>query len=130
MIRILLVEDDVMLQEILSERLALRKFAVSIAQNGQQGIDKARAEKPDIILLDMRLPVLDGWEAAKQLKASPETQHIPIIALTAHALIGDREDSLAAGCDEYEPKPVDFSQLLAKINRLVNTDDLQSVQNL
>jgi two-component system, cell cycle response regulator DivK len=130
LIRILLVEDDVMLQEILSERLALRKFAVSIAQNGQQGIDKARAEKPDIILLDMRLPVLDGWEAAKQLKASPETQHIPIIALTAHALIGDREDSLAAGCDEYEPKPVDFSQLLAKINRLVNTDDLQSVQNL
>lgn len=120
MTHILIVEDDIMLQEILSERLALRNFSVTIAQNGQQGIDKARAEKPDIILLDMRLPVLDGWEAAKQLKASPETQHIPIIALTAHALIGDREASLAAGCDEYEPKPVDFSQLLAKINRLLN----------
>ncbi|MCZ7674455.1 MAG: response regulator [Chloroflexi bacterium] len=119
MIHILLVEDDVMLQEILSERLSLRNFQVSIAENGQEGIIKAQTETPDIILMDMRLPVMDGWKAAKELKTAPETAHIPIIALTAHALIGDREDALAAGCDEYEAKPVDFTQLLAKIDRLL-----------
>jgi len=119
LIHILLVEDDVMLQEILSERLSLRNFQVSIAENGQEGIIKAQTETPDIILMDMRLPVMDGWKAAKELKTAPETAHIPIIALTAHALIGDREDALAAGCDEYEAKPVDFTQLLAKIDRLL-----------
>lgn len=115
MTRVLIVEDDNMLQEILAERLELRNFDVVLANNGQIGIEKAESEKPDIILMDMRLPVVDGWEATRQLKNSPETKHIPIIALTAHALIGDREDSLAAGCDDYEPKPVDFPKLLEKI---------------
>ena len=119
MTRILLVEDDNMLQEILSERLELRNFDVILATNGQEGIEKAQTENPDIILMDMRLPIIDGWEATKRLKNTSETQHIPIIALTAHALIGDRGDSLAAGCDEYEPKPVDFSRLLGKIEQLV-----------
>ena len=119
MTRILLVEDDAMLQDILEERLELRNFYVILAANGQEGIEKAQTEKPDIILMDMRLPILDGWEASRQLKSAPETAHIPIIALTAHALIGDREDSLAAGCDEYEPKPVDFARLLKKIEHLL-----------
>lgn len=119
MIRILLVEDDDMLQDILAERLELRDFDVVLADNGQEGIEKAYTEKPDIILMDMRLPVLDGWEATNQLKSNPETQHIPIIALTAHALIGDKEDSLAAGCDDYLPKPVDFPSLLEKIEQLL-----------
>lgn len=119
MTRILLVEDDAMLQDILEERLELRNFDVVLATNGQEGVEKAQTEKPDIILMDMRLPILDGWEATRQLKSAPETKHIPIIALTAHALIGDREDSLAAGCDEYEPKPVDFTRLLEKIELLL-----------
>lgn len=119
MTRILLVEDDAMLQDILEERLELRNFDVILATNGQEGVEKAQTEKPDIILMDMRLPILDGWEATRQLKSAPETKHIPIIALTAHALIGDREDSLAAGCDEYEPKPVDFTSLLEKIELLL-----------
>ena len=119
MTRILLVEDDAMLQDILEERLELRNFGVILATNGQEGVEKAQTEKPDIILMDMRLPILDGWEATRQLKSAPETEHIPIIALTAHALIGDREDSLAAGCDEYEPKPVDFASLLEKIEHLL-----------
>jgi two-component system, cell cycle response regulator DivK len=117
--RILIVEDDTMLQEILAERLELRGFVVIAATNGQEGIEKAQTEKPDIILLDMRLPIIDGWEAAKQLKSAKKTQAIPIIALTAYALVGDREESLAAGCDDYEPKPVDFLRLLAKIDQLV-----------
>jgi len=119
MTRILLVEDDNMLQEILAERLELRNFEVILADNGQIGIEKAQSEKPDIILMDMRLPIVDGWEATKQLKSAQETKHIPIIALTAHALIGDREDSLAAGCDDYEPKPVDFPKLLEKIEKFL-----------
>jgi CheY-like chemotaxis protein len=119
MTRILLIEDDSMLQEILAERLALRGFDVILATNGQDGIEKAQTEKPDIILMDMRLPIIDGWQATRQLKSAPETQTIPIIALTAHALIGDREESLAAGCDEYEPKPVDFARLLGKIEQLI-----------
>lgn len=122
MTRILLVEDDKMLQEILAERLELRSFEVILAANGQIGIEKAKSEKPDIILMDMRLPVLDGWEATRQLKSDPQTNAIPIIALTAHALIGDREDSLAAGCDEYEPKPVDFPKLLEKIQRFLKVE--------
>lgn len=119
MTRILLIEDDAMLQEILAERLELRGFDVILATNGQEGIEKAQTEKPDIILMDMRLPILDGWQATKRLKGAPETQDIPIIALTAHALIGDREESLAVGCDEYEPKPVDFARLLEKIEQLM-----------
>ena len=119
MIRILLIEDDDMLQDILAERLELRAFDVILASDGQTGIEKALTEKPAIILMDMRLPIMDGWEATRQLKSNPETQHIPVIALTAHALIGDKEDSLAAGCDGYLPKPVDFPSLLEKIEQLL-----------
>ncbi|MBE2220411.1 MAG: response regulator [Anaerolineae bacterium] len=122
MIRILLVEDDNMLQDILAERLEFRSFEVLVAADGQTGIEKAKIEKPDIILMDMRLPVVDGWEATRQLKSDPETQHIPIIALTAHALIGDKEESIAAGCDEYEPKPVNFPSLLEKIEQLLQVE--------
>jgi len=122
MTRILLVEDDNMLQDILAERLEFRDFDVILAADGQTGIEKAKTENPDIILMDMRLPIIDGWEATRQLKSAPETHHIPIIALTAHALIGDREDSMAAGCDEYEPKPVDFPRLLEKIEQLLKVE--------
>ena len=122
MIRVLIVEDDDMLQEILAERLTLRGYEVVVADNGQVGIDLALAQNPDIILMDMRLPVLDGWAATQKLKAQPETCMIPVIALTAHSLVGDREESLAAGCDEYEPKPVNFERLLRKIELLVGSE--------
>ncbi|MBK8988012.1 MAG: response regulator [Chloroflexi bacterium] len=122
MIRILIVEDDDMLQEILAERLNLRGYGVEVASNGQEGVDLALAHHPDIILMDMRMPVLDGWEATRKLKAQPETCMIPVIALTAHSLVGDREESLAAGCDEYEPKPVNFERLLRKIEQLVGSE--------
>jgi CheY-like chemotaxis protein len=108
-----------MLQEILEERLSLRNYAVTVVSNGAKAITQVLAEPPDLILMDMRLPVLDGWETTRRLKAMPETSHIPIIALTAHALVGDRESSIAAGCDEYEPKPVNFPQLMQKIADLL-----------
>ena len=94
-----------------------------LATDGQQAVDKARAERPDIILLDMNLPVLDGWTAARLIKASVEAAGVPIIALTAHAMSGDREKTLAAGCDEYHPKPVDFSRLLTQIEELLRARD-------
>lgn len=117
--KILLVEDNIMLQEILEERLSLRNYTVTVVSNGEEAIIQVLAELPDLILMDMRLPVLDGWETTRRLKAMPETSHIPIIALTAHALVGDRESSLDAGCDEYEPKPVNFPQLMQKIAALL-----------
>ncbi len=123
MIRILIVEDDDMLQEILAERLKLRGYLVEVAGDGQQGVDLAVEKTPDVILMDMRLPVLNGWDATRKLKSQPETQHIPVIALTAHSLVGDREESLAAGCDEYEPKPVNFDRLLRKIEQLVAREE-------
>jgi DNA-binding response OmpR family regulator len=113
--KILLVEDHEEIWDFLSRRLKRRGFDVVIAQDGQQGIDTARAERPNVVLLDMNLPVMDGWTAAKQLKADAATAGIPIIALTAHALSGDREKALEAGCDDYHPKPVDFSKLLSQI---------------
>ena len=118
--KILLVEDNAMLQEILQERLSLRNYHTVVVSDGQEALIQARREQPDLILMDMRLPVLDGWEAARQLKAMAETRHIPIIALTAHALVGDREEILATNCDDYAMKPVDFPQLLAKIEALLN----------
>ncbi len=114
--KILLVEDHEEIWDFLSRRLKRRGFDVVIAQDGQQGIDTARAERPNVVLLDMNLPVMDGWTAAKQLKADAATAGIPIIALTAHALSGDREKALGAGCDDYHPKPVDFSKLLSQID--------------
>jgi CheY-like chemotaxis protein len=113
--KILVVEDNVMIQEILAERLRLRNYDVIVADNGPEGIVRARQEQPDLILMDISLPLVDGWDATRQLKASASTGHIPIIALTAHAAAEDRDKSLAAGCDDFETKPVNFAQLLAKI---------------
>jgi CheY-like chemotaxis protein len=122
MARILLVEDNEMIREMLSERLERKGFQVSLAVDGAQGVGAARSERPDLILLDMSLPVIDGWQAARQLKGAVETQAIPIIALTAHAISGDREKSLAAGCDDYSTKPVDFPQLLNKIQTFLKRE--------
>lgn len=118
MTRLLLVEDHEEIWDFLSRRLKRRGYEVSVAVDGQAGLDKARAEKPSVILLDMNLPVVDGWTVAQTLKADPATAGIPIIALTAHAMSGDREKALAAGCDDYHPKPVDFSRLLAQVEAL------------
>ena len=113
--KILLVEDNEMNRDMLSRRLERKGFQVVIAVDGAQGLTIARAETPDLILMDMSLPVLDGWEATKQLKADPGTGSIPIIGLSAHAMAGDRETALAAGCDDYDTKPVEFPRLLSKI---------------
>ncbi|NWG17239.1 MAG: response regulator [Chloroflexi bacterium] len=119
MAKILLVEDNEMNLDMLSRRLEKRGHQILIATDGAQGISLAQAESPHLILMDMSLPVIDGWEATRRLKGATETRHIPIIALTAHAVAGDRERCLAAGCDEYENKPVKFPQLLAKIDMLL-----------
>ena len=119
MARVLLVEDHEEIWDFLSRRLERRGHTVSIATDGRQAVDKARSERPDIILLDMNLPVMDGWTAAREIKSTPEGKATPIVALTAHAMSGDREKAIAAGCDDYHPKPVDFTKLLAQIARLV-----------
>lgn len=116
MAKLLLVEDHEEIWDFLSRRLKRRGFDVLLAFDGRQGVDMARAERPDVILLDMNLPVIDGWTAARELKAGEETAPIPIIALTAHAMSGDREKTLQAGCDDYHPKPIDFSRLLTQID--------------
>jgi CheY-like chemotaxis protein len=115
MIRILLVEDNEMNRDMLSRRLIKKGYDVSIAVDGQQGVDMATADLPDLILLDMSLPVMDGWTAAGHLKGDSSTKDIPIIALTAHAMAGDREKALEAGCDDYDTKPIEFKRLLGKI---------------
>jgi two-component system cell cycle response regulator DivK len=117
--KILLVEDNEMNRDMLSRRLNKKGYDVAIAVTGQEGVDMASTEAPDLILLDMSLPVIDGWEAAKRLKNDPATQQIPIIALTAHAMEGDREKSLDAGCDDYDTKPVDLKRLLGKMETLL-----------
>jgi CheY-like chemotaxis protein len=117
--KLLLVEDNEMNRDMLSRRLERRGFEVIIAVDGQQGIDAARERKPDLILMDMSLPVLDGWESTRQLKADPGTQSIPVLALTAHAMAGERDKALAAGCNDYDTKPVDFTRLLGKIEGLL-----------
>jgi two-component system cell cycle response regulator DivK len=119
MAKILLVEDNEMNRDMLSRRLMRKGFAVMLAVDGAQGVDVARAEMPDLILMDLDLPVLDGWEASRRLKAAPETRAIPIIALTAHALSGDSQKALEAGCDDYDTKPIEFSRLLEKIAALL-----------
>jgi two-component system, cell cycle response regulator DivK len=118
MTRILLVEDHEEIWDFLSRRLKRRGYDVTVAVDGQDGVDKALAVPPDVVLLDMNLPVMDGWTAAGVLKADLRTTAVPIIALTAHAMSGDREKALAAGCDDYHPKPVDFSRLLTQIEAL------------
>lgn len=115
MSKILLVEDNEMNRDMLSRRLARRGYEVLIAVDGAAGVAMAIAEKPDLILMDMSLPVMDGWEATKTIKANPQTKSIPTIALTAHAMAGDREKALEAGCDDYDTKPIDLSRLLDKI---------------
>jgi CheY-like chemotaxis protein len=121
MTKILLVEDHEEIWDFLSRRLKRRGFDLVLAHDGQAGIDKARAERPDVILLDMNLPVVDGWTAAQALKGDAATAGIPIIALTAHAMSGDREKALKAGCNDYHPKPVDFSRLLSQIDAALGT---------
>ena len=116
MARILLVEDNELNRDMLSRRLKKRGFEIDIAIDGQQGIDMAISGNPDLILLDMSLPVVDGWDAARTLKANGSTNSIPIIALTAHAMAGDKEKALEAGCDDYDTKPVELSRLLEKID--------------
>jgi CheY-like chemotaxis protein len=120
MARILLVEDNDMNRDMLSRRLQRKGHDVLLAADGMQAILMAESEAPDLILLDMSLPVIDGWEAARRLKASPATARVPIVALTAHAMAGDREKALAAGCDDYDTKPVDFLNLTTKIDKILS----------
>jgi two-component system, cell cycle response regulator DivK len=119
MTKILLVEDNEMNRDMLSRRLTRNGFEIVMAVNGQQGLDLASSENPDLILLDMSLPVMDGWEAARRLKADAATAKIPVIALTAHAMVQDKEKALAAGCDDFDTKPVELPRLLDKINTLL-----------
>ena len=119
MAKILYIEDNEMNRDMLSRRLSRRGHEILIAEDGEQGIKKAHDEKPDLVLMDMSLPVIDGWEATKRLKSADETSAIPIIGLTAHAMAEDREKCLAAGCDDYDTKPVDLPRLLGKIEQLL-----------
>jgi CheY-like chemotaxis protein len=121
MAKLLLVEDNEMNRDMLSRRLVKRGHEVVMAMDGKQGVDMAASESPDLILLDMSLPVMDGWTAARHLKSEEGTRAIPIIALTAHAMSGDREKALEAGCDDYDTKPVEFKRLLGKIEKLLST---------
>jgi len=121
MAKILYVEDNEDNIYMLSNRLGRRGHEILIARDGQEGIDMARREMPALIIMDLNIPVIDGWESTRRLKAAPETRHIPIIALSAHAMSGDRDRALAAGCDDYDTKPVELSRLLQKIvTALVN----------
>ncbi len=119
MTRILLVEDNEMNRDMLTRRLQRRGYEVTLAVDGAEGLAEANSCAPDIILMDMSLPVLDGWEATRRLKAAPETNAIPVIALTAHAMSGDRDKALEAGCDDFDTKPVEFDRLLSKIEALL-----------
>jgi CheY-like chemotaxis protein len=118
MLKILLVEDNEINRDMLSRRLEREGYDLVMAEDGYEGIELSRREYPDLILMDMSLPVMDGWEATRQIKTDTRTSHIPVIALTAHAMSGDREKALEAGCDEYDTKPVDLPRLLDKITAL------------
>ena len=119
MSKILLVEDNEMNRDMLSRRLERKGYEVVIAVDGQAGVDMASSIGPDLILMDLSLPVIDGWEATRRIKAEPATQNIPVIALTAHAMAGDEQKALEAGCDDYDTKPVELKRLLGKITRLL-----------
>ena len=121
MSKILLVEDNEMNRDMLTRRLERKGFEVVIAVDGQAGIDMAASSSPDIILMDLSLPVIDGWEATRRIKADPATQSIPVIALTAHAMAGDEQKALDAGCDDYDTKPIDLKRLLGKIETLLGS---------
>jgi len=118
--KVLLVEDNEMNRDMLSRRLVRRGFEVVMAVDGERGVHMAKTEIPDLILMDMSLPVLDGWEATRQIKAEASTQSIPVIALTAHAMAGDRDKALQAGCDDYDTKPIELPRLLDKMDRLLS----------
>jgi CheY-like chemotaxis protein len=122
MSKLLLVEDNEMNRDMFSRRLQRRGYEVVEAVDGEEGVNLARSEDPDLVLMDMNLPVVDGWEAARRLKADMETAAIPILALTAHAMSNDRDKALEAGCDDYDTKPIEFSRLLVKIEFLLNRD--------
>ncbi len=119
MSRILLVEDNELNRDMLSRRLLRKGYEVLLAEDGGEGVAMARAESPDLILMDMSLPVVDGWEATRRLKAEPGTRGIPVIALTAHAMAGDEEKARSAGCDDFDTKPVELPRLLTKIEALL-----------
>lgn len=120
--RILLIEDDEMNRDSLTRLLRRRGYELLVAHDGAEGVVLGQSEMPDLILMDMSLPVLDGWEATRQLKAAPDTQDIPIIALTAHAMAADRDKALAAGCDDYDSKPIELERLLPKIEALLRRE--------
>lgn len=119
MAKLLLVEDNEINLDMMVRRLSRRGYTMVVAVDGQQAIDMAKSEKPDLILMDMSLPVVDGWEATRRIKADPAFKHILVIGLTAHAMVGDREQALNAGCDDYATKPVDFERLVESIERLL-----------
>ena len=120
MAKILLVEDNEMNRDMLSRRLERRGYEVIVALDGQSGVEMATATMPDLILMDMSLPVLDGWEATRRLKSDPATRHIPVIALTAHAMSSDRDKALDAGCDDYDTQPIELTRLLGKVEALLS----------
>ena len=120
MTKVLVVEDNEMNRDMLSRRLTRRGFQVIFAVDGQQGVDLARSERPDIILMDMSLPVIDGWEATRRVKSDDATSSVPVIGLTAHAMAGDREKAIEAGCDDYDTKPVELERLIGKMERLLS----------
>ena len=122
MTKILLVEDNEMNRDMLSRRLVRKGFEVIIAVDGQEGVNLAHSESPSLILMDMSLPVMDGWEAVRTLKDNPETQAIPVLGLSAHAMTPDRDKAIKAGCDDYDTKPVDIKRLLGKIQALLDQD--------
>jgi CheY-like chemotaxis protein len=119
MARILLVEDNEMNRDMLSRRLERRGYEVIVAVDGEEGVARAKADTPDVIVMDLSLPGIDGWEATRQLKAATETRAIPVLALTAHAMAGDREKALEAGCDDFDTKPVDLPRLVEKLEALL-----------
>jgi CheY-like chemotaxis protein len=119
MTKLLLVEDNEMNRDMLSRRLVRRGYEVEIAVDGAQGVEMARTERPDLVLMDLSLPVIDGWEATRRIKNAADTRHLPIIGLTAHAMASDREKALEAGCDDYDTKPVELDRLLTKIEALL-----------
>ncbi len=126
MTKILLVEDNEMNRDMLSRRLVRKGYEVIMALDGRQAVELAAAEHPDLILMDMSLPVIDGWEATRRIKATPELRKIPIIALTAHAMATDREKALEAGCDDYDTKPIELPRLLGKIEALIGRAGMPS----
>ena len=123
MFKILLVEDNEMNRDMLTRRLQRKGYEVVIAVDGEEAVRMAQSQTPDLILMDIRLPVMDGWEAIRRIKIMPETQTIPIIALTAHAMAGDMEKCVEAGCDDYDTKPIDLPRLLEKMHALLNNYD-------